>query len=100
MSTPREHIRVLDNLKEDFDQHLQDVTDFIKESAEKRAEAIQTGEIHLISKAIAAEISLASGLERLDIIEFLLDRLQRMSQLDAEIQAIETEVYQETFDQT
>lgn len=100
MSTPRGHIRFLDNLKEDFNQHLQDVTDFIKESAENRSRAIQTGEIHLISKAIAAEISLASGLERLDIIEFLLERLQIMSQLDAEIQAKETEVYQDTFDQS
>ena len=98
MSTPRENIRILEMLKEEYEHHVQEVTEFILESAQKRADAIQMGEIHLITKAISAEVALASGLERIDIVQFLIERLHLMSQLEAEIQATESEVYQNTFD--
>ena len=90
----------MSDLKEDFAAHLHEISTFIEESAQKRVEAIKMGEVHLIEEALSAEISLASGLGRIDIILFLVERLQQITQLEAEIRACELREYQDTFDHT
>ena len=98
MSTRREDILCADDLKEEFANHIHEICDFIEESAKKRIDAIQIGQIHLIQEAVAAEIALASGVGRIDIIMFLVERLQLLIHLEAQIKATEHREYQKTFD--
>lgn len=98
MSTRRENILCADDLKEEFANHVHEICDFIEESAKKRVDAIQIGQIHLIEEALAAEIALASGIGRIDIIMFLVERLQLLTHIEAQIKACEHREYQQTFD--
>ena len=98
MSTSRDNVRLLSDLQCDYSSYIEEVTDFIQESAQKRIDAVKSSEIGVVNDAISAEIALAAGLNRLDIIQFLMDRLFLLSQLEAEIKSVELRVYQETFD--
>ena len=100
MSTSRDDVRLLSDLQYEYNTNVNDVVDFITESAQKRVDAIRSPEISVVNEAIAAEIALAAGLKRLDIIQFLMDRLFMLSQLEAEIKSVESRVYQETFGDT
>ena len=98
MSTKREDIVTMSDLNEEFATYLHEICTFIEESAKKRVDAIKVGQIHLIEEALSAEIALASGLGRIDIIMFLVEHLQKITQLEAQIQACELRDYQERFD--
>ena len=98
MRTKREDILCMDDLREDFANHIHEICVFIEESAQKRVDAIKIGQIHLIEEALSAEIALASGVGRIDIIMFLVERLKALTQLASEIKICEHREYQKTFD--
>ena len=100
MSTKREDILLVSDIKEEFATYLHEICNFIEDSAQKRVEAIKMGQVHLIEEALSAEIALAAGLNRIDIIMFLTERLQRITELEAQIQAFELREYQDRFDNT
>jgi len=100
VSTKREDIVTVGDLKEELATYLHEICTFIEESAQKRVEAIKLGQVHLIEEALSAEIALAAGLNRVDIIMFLVERIQLITNLDAQIQANELREYQERFDNT
>jgi hypothetical protein len=97
LSTQRHEILSLDILTEEYANYLHDICTFIEESATKRVEAIKLGEIQLVEQAISAEIALAAGVGRTDIILFLAERLKKLIDVNRKIKICETNEYRETF---
>ena len=95
LSTKRDQIVCLSDLRTEYDSHIEKICEFIQESADRRINAIRLGESHLLEDAISAEIALASGLRRLDIITFLMERLEFLLQLDTKIKTVEQREYEE-----
>ena len=93
----RDSIETLKDLQYKYKETLDEVTLFMRDSAQKRIDAVGRGQIHEIEPALAAEIALASGLGRLDIVMYLCQRLQDLAQMDGTIAGLTQEDYEQRF---
>ena len=90
---------MLQLLREAMDTEVQRLCSYLMKSARRRVKLVKTAEIEEIKKAISAEMAMSSAHMRLDLVENLLKRLQRIEVLCDQIHLEEQKDYQKRFGQ-
>ena len=82
--------------KMDLDSEFDRLSSYIIKSARHRVKLVKSREIPNVRKAIVGELAF-SGSARPDLVENLLDRLDRISQLTNQIELLEQKDYELRF---
>ena len=93
----RSQIETVDELEDKFQIELEEFAVFVEESARKRAAVIRSGFISEIESVIGAEVALASGIGRLDIVAYLMEKLHALAHMDATLASVKQREYEEIF---
>ena len=84
-------------LREQQMEELSRLANYLMKSARKRVKEVKTANLVEIRHAIAAEVSVAAGGERLDLVGNLLTRLARIEAISEKIEEEEKRDYEKRF---
>ena len=89
--------RKLSELEESLTVELKRLCSYTMKSARHRVKLVKTREIAAIQIAVASEIAVSAGSYRLDLADNLLQRLERITRLIAEIKEESQKDYETRF---